>query len=261
MVKARSGLRKSVERVSNGVLSKMVDLVLVSVYFSLEASLGGYTRIGFADEKAIEDLGEVNFESIKNSLRYLKNKGLVQSVKEKILLPKITEEGRKRIMSILPSYDVKRVWDGRVYLVIYDIPRQRNLQRDLLRNYLKKIKCASLQYSVWLTPYNPKTLIEEFVDRHSLDKDLILISSMGRDGTIGEMDIKDLMEDVYNIPELNLRYEKFITDLESKVLSTKDQVVFGFLSILKDDPQIPFELLPDYWVGDKAFYLYRDFVS
>ncbi|MBU1327173.1 hypothetical protein KKB64_04890 [Patescibacteria group bacterium] len=30
-----------------------------------------------------------------------------------------------------------------------------------------------------------------------------------------------------------------------------------YLSILRDDPQLPFQLLPDNWLGLKAYQLYR----
>lgn len=257
MVSYKGELSRRVKKISEGMLSKFVDLTLVSVYFGLEASLGGYTKVGLAGEKAVNDLSNTDYNSIKNSFRYLRRKGLIESVKENIILPDITRDGRKRLKSILPFYDEKRVWDKHIYLVTYDFPRQRNIQRDSFRSYLRKIGCGSLQYSVWLTPYNPKRLIEEFVQKYDLDNDLIIISSLGKDGTIGDADLNGLMEKTYELTNLNSRYMEFIRFIRNKIILTKDQVVYSFLTILRDDPQIPFELLPDDWVGDEAYALFK----
>lgn len=185
---------------------------------------------------------EVNYESIKRAYRYLAKKGLIEFIKEKGTLPKITDEGKKKLMSILPIYNKTRTWDGRVYLIIYDIPKNKNRTRDSLREYLKTIGCGMLQNSVWLTPYNPKKLVEEFMDKYDLEFDAVIVSSIGKDGTIGELELSDLVVKVYKLESLNARYQEFI--------DTKNPL--QFLSTLKDDPQLPFDLLPDWWIGDEA---------
>ena len=257
----RRKLIENVKGLSEGVLSKAVDFTLVSIYFGLESSLGGYTKVEYAGEKAISDLESFNYSTLKNSIHYLRSRGLVQVAKERSLLPKITDQGKRRLKSVLPEYDDKRVWDGRIYLVTYDIPRTKNTQRNVFRGYIKKIGCGSLQYSVWITPYNPKKLIKEFVDRYNFNGELILISSLGMDGTIGNLNLRELMDKVYNLTDLNGRYSMFINSLRMGIFKSKDQIVFSFLSILKDDPQVPFKLLPDRWVGDKAFTFYKDVVK
>lgn len=247
---------KKVVEISEGMLTKVADLVLFSIYFGFEASISGYSGVKPAGEKAINDASEINYSSIKSSLRYLKRKGFLQSAKEEFLLPKITDEGKRRLKALIPQYDSERFWDGRIYLITYDIPREKNYQRNILRDYLKRIGCGILQYSVWVTPYNPKVLIKEFVKKYDLDVGWVVVSSLGRDGTIGGMDLKNLMDRVYGLEDINRRYKEFIAGVESGVFSTKERVAFTFLSILKDDPQIPFELLPENWVGDKAYRVY-----
>lgn len=259
MRKSKKELSKAVKKVSRGVLSKAVDLSLVTLFYGIEVSSGGYSKVGLAGDRAVDDLEFINYDTIKNSLGYLKRKGFIQAAKEGVYLPKITKEGRKRLKAVLPSYDSKRVWDGRVYLVNYDLPRQNNIQRNLLREYLKKIGCGSLQYSLWITPYNPKKLIVEFVEKHNLEGNLILVSSLGRDGTVGDTDLKELMDNVYNLSDLNSRYLDFTESVKEKKIKSKDQLIFAFISILKDDPQIPFELLPVDWEGEMAYELFKKY--
>jgi len=69
------------------------------------------------------------------------------------------------------------------------------------------------------------------------------------------------MEKVYNLSGLNSRYINFIEDVKNKTIVSKEQLLFTFLSILKDDPQIPFDLLSEDWVGDKAYVLFKDYLK
>ncbi|PIQ69863.1 hypothetical protein COS55_01815 [Candidatus Shapirobacteria bacterium CG03_land_8_20_14_0_80_40_19] len=93
------------------ILEKAVDIALVGIYFNIE--IFGAKR---KDWKKLEiyvedDFEELNYETIKRSITYLRKKGLIQTVREKHLLPKITKEGQKRLSVILPHYDEKREWD------------------------------------------------------------------------------------------------------------------------------------------------------
>lgn len=234
---------RRVKVASEKVLSKVVDVSLFTLFFGIGFSGSGVSNRGVKTEKAVEEMfGQVNYESIKRSYRYLAKKGLIEYIKERGTLPKITEEGRRRLKNILPIYNKTRTWDERIYLVIYDIPKENNKIRNYLRKYLMKIGCGMLQASVWLTPYNPKKLVEEFINKYSLESDAVIVSSIGKDGTIGELELSDLVVKVYKLESLNARYQEFINN--------KDPM--QFLATLKDDPQLPFDLLPDWWVGDEA---------
>lgn len=228
---------------SESVLSKVLDMSLLTIFFGIGFSGSGVVNQRAKTEKTVDELfSELNYKSIKRSYRYLAKKGLIEFLKEKGTLPKITEEGKRRLASILPKYNKIRTWDERVYLVIYDIPKNENKVRDSLREYLKTIGCGMLQASVWLTPFNPKKLIEEFINKYQLESDAVIVSSIGKDGTIGELDLTDLVVKVYKLENLNARYQDFMVNREP----------MQFLSTLKDDPQLPFDLLPDWWVGDEA---------
>lgn len=244
------------KEVSKGVVSTMVDMILVSVYFGFEFALAGHGRGYKAEKKAQSMIEEFDYQAIKRSLASLKRRGLIQHIKEGTLLPQITSVGRKKLNSIFPRYDTRRVWDGRLYLVTYDIPRENNKDRDRLRRFLKKIGCGLLQQSVWLTPYNPKKLIEIFVENSGLNQDLIIISSLGKEGTIGDMSLNNLMEKVYGLSSLNERYAEFLVEARESGIS-REEAVFGYLTILEGDPQLPFDLLPDDWLGEKAYKIYQ----
>lgn len=238
------------------ILEKAVDIALVAIFFNMEALATKRKDWRKLEIYVGNDLEEFNYETIKRSILYLKKKGLVQAGREKLTLPQITKEGQKRLSSILPEYDEKRIWDKRVYLITYDLPVNKNKERNYLRFFLKKIGCVMLQKSVWVTPYNPANLLEQFTKEKGLN-DLILISSLGKGGTIGNIDLPDLFIDIYKLRKLNEEYKEFIFNANQNKL-TKDQLVFHFLSILGRDPQLPFPLLPEWWIGDKAYkYFYK----
>lgn len=253
----REKLKKTVANFTEGLLSKLVDLALVSIFYNLDFMTVSNRKAWKAQTDAQNDLAVINYQTLKRSLVYLKQKGLIQSAKEVVALPLITDQGKKKLNSILPIYDEKRVWDGRVYLITYDLPIRKNKERNYLRIFLKRIGCGLLQESVWLTPYNPKKLLEEFIEENNLSSDLILISSLGKNGTVGEMELSGLMEQVFHLSDINLKYRQFIVEAEKKELN-KSQLIFQYLSILKDDPQLPFALLTKDWAGGEAHLLLKN---
>lgn len=245
---------------SEGFVSTFTDLTLSLLFFGTELhnvkTLGQAMK---ADRNVQKKLEEVNYASIKRSILELKRKGLVQTLKDSTLEPQITQEGRRRIEAIITEYKKIRTWDGKIYLVTYDIPRKHNLGRDRLRQFLKQIGCGYLQESVWITPYNPKQVVCEFVSKQRLGG-TILVSELGKDGSVGEMTRDELIEQVYKISSLNDRYIEFLQKALDKE-SLPAQLIFSYLSILEDDPQLPFELLPNWWQGDEAYEVYVQLIN
>ncbi len=259
----REELKKIIIKISEGVVANLTDFILVQIFFTLELTGSGKITNYTADraiEAAHNQLTEVNYQQLKLAVYRLKKKGLVKYIKrEKILLPQITAAGKKRLKNLLPVYDEKRIWDKRIYLVTYDIPEKKKFDRDTLREYLKKIGCGMLQASVWLTPYNPKEVLREFIEERKLAGQ-VLISDLGEDGSIGEEDLRELVVRVYNLEDLENRYVEFIQKWGGKKKlndSEKTRIYFAFTSILMGDPQLPFELLPEDWAGNNAYKLFR----
>ena len=247
--------RSWIKKISEGVLEKAVDVTLVSIFYGFEFGFTG-GKGEKVEAEAFKSLEDFNYQTIRRSFTYLRQKGFIQSVKEELTLPKITAEGKRRLESLIPRYDEKRTWDSRIYLITYDLPIERNNERSYLRDLLKKIGCGMLQQSVWLTPYNPTKLIQEFVEERNLGEDLILVSSLGKGRTIGDWSLEELVERVYDVQELNERYKMFIFEVKKGEL-LRTQLIFTFLSILKDDPQLPFKLLLEDWAGERAYQLFQ----
>lgn len=255
---ARKELHKLVLKISDGVLGTVTDLALYTFFCSL-TSFGKHPNPRdlykiFQEANQIQE--EINYQTFKQALYKLKRKGFLKFLKEKYWEPQITAAGKKRLSTLFPFYDSQRFWDKKIYLITYDISTTHNFQRDLLREYLKKIGCASLQASVWLTPYNPKRILKEFTQEHHLGG-AILVSDLGSDGNIGEEDLKTLIARVYNLEGLNYEYQEFIKTYSRYRNPSPQQVSLAFYQILLRDPQLPFSLLSNGWTGNKAHRLFQ----
>ncbi len=156
-------------------------------------------------------LSQVNYDVIKDAIKHARRRGWFRHSRKRHALPEITQAGKKRLADILPHYDEQRVWDGRMHLVTYDIPERRYADRQLLREYLKRIGCGRLQDSVWMPPYNPIDTIRTFVEERDLTG-TVIVSDMGKDGAIGEEDRRSLIVGVYRLEELNDRYEDWLQE-------------------------------------------------
>lgn len=260
-----SDLNEKILNATEGLTSKLVNLTLFLIYFGWEfgtsfdtKNRATYKGLMFANKT----LGKVNYQSLKRAIWELKRKGLIKSLRrELITAEKITAEGFKKIQSSIPIYNSQRTWDKRIYLITYDIPNKPVGKRDLLRHFLKSLRCASLQQSVWLTCYNPKKLLQTFIEEQRIPGQ-ILISDLGPDGSVGEKDIKTLLEEVYNLAALNYQYQQFLKRFKNLDKNDKNNQIsanFAFLSILQNDPQLPWPLLPDDWLGEKAHSLWQKF--
>lgn len=257
-------LHKKIKKLTFGVADGLTSIVLYGLYVSgymLVEGGKGSTTVNQAFFKADRTLGKFNGKRLREALYNLSRRGFINFAKEKILLPHITEKGLARIKNELPVYDEKRVWDGKLYLINYDISISFNRQRDFLRNSLKDYKAVSLQDSLYLTPYNPREVVKSLMEEGNF-KGQILVSTLdSHDAFGGKKDIKKLLWDVYGLSEVNQGYDNFIRSYKS--LGEKDvkkrqvEIAFLYLSILDKDPQLPFELLPDVYLGDKAFLLLR----
>lgn len=251
--------KEIIVKATDGLVGSAVNGVLWWLYWygasfgKTKTSYGAYLAFREADE-ALKDF---NYESFKQILSILRRRQLIRKKKTYSGMElEITSAGKKRIRSEFPIYEVKRPWDGYLYLVSYDVPEPKHILRDLLRRHLKTIGCALLQESLWLTPYNPRKLLDEFIEEHGI-QGTILVSKLGKDGAVGEEGLTQLLERVYGLKTLNDRYRDFLDQWSSSKKPALWSLRVAYERILHDDSQLPFTLLPEDWLGDKAYHLYN----
>lgn len=250
-------IKDNITEITCGLIAKTGDMVLFGILLIANPTFtyGAPAVRKQVSEvtKELENIG-IDKEMVKRSLWKLSHRKYIKrGIDDKIGL---TNLGFNRINKLIPSYHKKRPWNKIMYLITYDIPEKNKKDRDQLRQFLKTNNFGLLQDSVWLTLFNPKQLLHRFVLDFGI-KGNIIISSLGRDGSIGEEDLDDLLQRVYSLKQINVRYQQLIETIHIGG-QIKSELVFQYLSILKDDPQLPFELLPFNWVGDKCFRLLNE---
>ena len=247
-----------VKTAGEGLFSYVTDVALWTTIFTAELSVpqSASGQMWRAQIAADRFLYEWNYESIKTAIANARRQRLLKPVKRgRHAIPEITETGKRRLTAIIPVYDEKRIWDGRMHLVTYDVPEPKRLDRDALRGVIRQLGAGRLQDSVWITPYNPVDTLRSFVSDHHLSGSVI-VSDMGKDGAIGEENLSSLVVRVWKLDLINDRYKEWLR--EYKRSDVLDQwLVTSYLSILRDDPQLPFTLLPKWWKGDRAWRLVK----
>ena len=191
---------------------------------------------------------------LRNALHLAKRDGLLQSVNSNNISKIVpTKSGLERLSSLLPRLKRQAKWSGSLWLVTYDIAEDHKKDREVLRRFLLDQGYGKLQDSVYVAPFDPTDEVRRAVNHLSIQGE-VLISRMGENGHIGEMPVQTLIERVYPIAFIDRRYQRYIASLSGDPSPERVPFLFlEFLSILKDDPQLPLALLPSDWSGWKAY--------
>lgn len=239
---------KFILKVSEGIVSRAVDVVLLGVFYFVETHPLAKGSLRHQINRIGRDLEITNYQTLKRAFYAACQKGWIDKNLQ------ITAEGQKRLNSILPQhFKKKKEWTGKWYIVSYDIPESKRYVRNILRNKLEKLGFAQLHKSVWVSPNNFLGDIEEIIEQYNLSSFVILAVSdrLGREPSM------DLAERIWQIREVGNDYRNFVVQARGGKLSKK-QAIFKYLTILSCDPQLPSELLPSDWQGEKAYEIYRD---
>ncbi len=243
---------------TEGLIESATDLTLSFLYYEAEVinSPNMNTVVNWAPWAAERQLEKVNYQTIKRAVTQLISRGLVEKKGEKL---RLTAEGLEHLKQILPSIGTNSSRnDGEIYLVAYDVCETTRSSRSCLRRLLKKIKAKRIQESLFVVIVNPQRHLEGLLEEIPLNGQ-VLVARLGSDSILGGKSIANFLVEAYELQSLNDRYQEFIERF-SKIKSEKltgTMLDFSFSSIMKDDPNLPKEFLPDNWMGEKARKLYN----
>lgn len=122
----------------------------------LEKTIDGYVRFDdFVNNPKLYAFGserDLNKSALSRAIARLKEKGFVEKeVNTGEIIVKLTDSGKTTLL--LTSDNVEK-WDGKWRIVVFDIPEQRRIIRNLFRRNLKKWGFKGLQKSVWISKKN-----------------------------------------------------------------------------------------------------------
>jgi len=145
---------------------------------ALEKTIDGYVRF----DDFINNPGLYAYHggweySLKKSelaqaIRRLRDSGLVEEVKlkEDIIL-RLTTSGEE-----LVSHE-SQDWDGKFRIVIFDIPEEKRIIRNLFRRNLKKWGFKHLQKSVWISKKDVYDKLNSYIKELGIEKWVVIMEA------------------------------------------------------------------------------------
>ena len=185
----------------------------------------------------------------------------------------LLEEGAQRIFQ--PRRDP---WDGRWHLLTYSIPESRRSLRRRLRKRLLWLGFGALHQGTWISPRDLRGEVERVVDALNIRPYVELFSvehcGFSRD--------EEIVARCWSLEQLNDYYANFVSrygpmfqEYQARLLAGNSlqpqecfvqrfMLVHEYRSLPYVDPNLPLELLPGDWLGERAAQLvqqYRDQLS
>lgn len=183
---------------------------------------------------------------------------------------RMMEEGAARIFHFHSSRDA---WDGQWHLVTYSIPENEREARDRLRQELAWMGFGMLTNALWVSPHDYHHEVEQLADSLGIHSRIELFTAR-HDGFSRQTDI---VARCWDLSRINARYAAFIDkykpvyeehcrrltngdDLDpSQYFVHRFNLIHEYRRFPYIDPELPEELLPSDWCGDKAATLFREY--
>ncbi|QSS98872.1 phenylacetic acid degradation operon negative regulatory protein PaaX [Pontibacillus sp. ALD_SL1] len=177
------------------------------------------------------------------------------------------EEAGNRIFKLNPE-----TWDGKWRMLFYTIPEEKRNLRDELRKELVWSGFGTMTNSLWISPNQLEEKVYSLVEKYEIEEYVdFFIASYD-----GPHENQRLVENSWDIGEINEKYNEFIAHYSQKFIIDKNKIKSGAMSdaecfvertklvheyrkFLFIDPGLPEELLPEKWYGSYAGSLFSDY--
>ena len=215
------------------------DIYLTGVLMPKRAYWEGWRPKGFYKKR-----------SIYQAYQYLLKTGAIDKIirdnKPYIRFTSKTNLALKRDFSILQMQ--KQKWDRQWRLVIFDIEEKEKAARETLRKKLIELGFASLQRSIYISPYNFNNDVYEYLRNQGLLGSVLVLTA--KHELLG--DEKSLARQLWKLDCLEQKYNELITEIkQQESRPAKSKVITSirdrYLGLLQRDPFLPYELLPEDW--------------
>jgi phenylacetic acid degradation operon negative regulatory protein len=167
-------------------------------------------------------------------------------------------EGTKRIYSL---HHEPRAWDGRWLLVFVTVPESRRELRYRLRTRLEWAGFAPMAPGAWLSPWADREAeAKEVLGALGLDDDARSFA-----GTVGGLgDVGALVAEAWDLDAVRADYDRFVDRYRRRRPGTERDAFVATTRLVHDwrrfpflEPDLPAELLPRRWSGQRAADLFH----
>lgn len=193
--------------------------------------------------------------------RSLKIGNLEKEVRGGKVYLRLTSLGEGKVLDYLPIFKYrKRAWDKKWLVAVFDIEEKQSRTRKALREKLRELGFGMLQRSVWISPYNFSSYLQEFLENIGLAGRVLLIGPT----KILIKDQKKMAAKVFGLKRLNKEYQRLVKrweEGEGDQEKLAREIKSRYLEILTVDPLLPDELLPKDWWGKRAEELVKRLIK
>jgi phenylacetic acid degradation operon negative regulatory protein len=218
----------------------------------------------------------VSGQAVRSTLSRMSRKGWLESRRvgrysfysQTPKLLQLLEEGARRIFQ--PRHDP---WDGFWYLLTYSIPESKRHLRRRLRKRLLWLGFGALHHATWISPRDLQDEVRQITDTLRARPYVEFFAAEHRCFASDE----EIVARCWNLDQLNDYYATFISRYEPPFREHQAQLAAGdsleprecfvkrFMLIHEYrfspyvDPNLPLELLPDDWLGERATRLFQQY--
>lgn len=247
--------------------------MIFTIYGDYIRHYGGEIWIGSLI-KLLKEFGH-NEQSVRAAISRMHKQGWVSSrkVKNKSLYF-LTPQGKERMEEAATRiFKLKgSEWDGKWRMLIYSIPENKRGIRDELRKELLWSGFGSIANSVWISPNDLTKQVYILIDKYNI-REFVHYFITEYDGP---HENQRLVQDCWNLEEINDKYREFIEKFQPKFLEDSEKIKSGemnhaqcfvertklvheYRKFLFIDPGLPEELLPAQWLGTEAADLFSSY--
>jgi len=214
-----------------------------------------------------------NREAFRNATSRLRRKGLIVDYIEVAKPPRLilSEMGKE----VLPDYFNPekmwgRKWNKIWYLLVYDVPEVDRKYRNILRQFLKRMRMGNLQQSVWVTPKDIRPEFDDLSKAASVGTFAYLFEAR----TVLGLPNRKVVEDAWNFDRLNELQECYSSVAEENTARLMERLhgveelgalvrmsLDGYRGAFMEDPLLPADLHPAGYQGRRALAAHRKLFS
>jgi len=226
--------------------------------------------------KLLEAFGH-NEQAVRAAVSRMSKQGWVQSERRgNKSFYSLTERGEVRMEEASRRIykEATTSWDGRWWILLYNIPEEKRHLRDKLREELVWSGFGPLSNSCWITPNNLEKEINLLINKYEIDDYVNFFHAEYK----GRQEQELMVKKCWDLNEINDRYTEFIEEYsqnyvihknkieknemsDSDCFVTRAMLVHEYRKFLFIDPSLPSDLLPKKWLGDSATALFKDYYA
>lgn len=224
--------------------------------------------------RLLEEFGH-NSQAVRAAISRMQKQGWVQAKKEgNKSYYFLTSRGQKRLEEAATRiFKLKNdTWDHQWRMFFYHIPEKKRNLRDELRQELVWNGFGSLTHSCWISPNPLEEQVQDMIERYDVHEYVDFFVANYK----SPRESQSLVERCWDLNNINEKYQAFIDDYSKRYVVDRNKIEKGettdgycfvertkliheYRKFLFIDPGLPEELLPEYWMGDHAAALFRDY--